>query len=98
MIEQERKREIKKALKEKERAENLASLPLPASDLYDLFVWLDREAAPACDNTLRQTIEFLQERNLNVDKVVSWLHENGGGCDCEVIYNIDDKFGELVGR
>lgn len=98
MIEQERKREIKKALKEKEQAERLASLPLSASELCELFAWLDREDAPPCDNTLCETVEFLQARKLDVDKVVAWLHEHGGGCDCEVIYNVDDKFGELVSQ
>jgi hypothetical protein len=98
MVEQERKRELKKALKEKERAEKLASLPLSANDLYDLFTWLDREDAPACDNTLRETIEFLQERKLDVDKVGAWLREHSGFCDCEVVYNVEDKFGELIGR
>jgi hypothetical protein len=37
-------------------------------------------------------------RPLKLDAAVAWLRENGGFCDCEVIYNVDEKFGALVGR
>ncbi len=28
---------------------------------------------------------------------VAWLAEYGGGCDCEVIANVEDRWGEVVG-
>ncbi|MGQ0637086.1 MAG: DUF2695 domain-containing protein [Planctomycetaceae bacterium] len=93
-----RKEALKKAWKEQEHQKLVASIPLPHEDLRDLFDHLGREGAPECDHTLRETIEFLQNRGLDVERVVPWLHEHGGYCDCEVIYNVDDKFGEIVGR
>jgi hypothetical protein len=60
--------------------------------LHDLFDWLDREDAPACDHTLRETVEFLRQRGLDVERVVSWLQEHGGFCDCEVLYNVEEQF------
>jgi hypothetical protein len=40
----------------------------------------------------------LKKRGLEVERIVPWLREYGGYCDCEVIYNVDDTFGEIVGR
>ena len=93
-----RKDELKKAWKEQERQKLIASIPMPHQDLRDLFDYLDRENPPVCDHTLRETIEFLNKRNLDVERIVPWLREHGGYCDCEVIFNVDDKFGEIVGR
>ncbi len=98
MSKEPRKEEFKKAWKEQERQKLIASIPMSHQDLRDLFSHLDRESAPQCDHTLRETIEFLQKRGLEVGRIVPWLREYGGYCDCEVIYNVDDKFGEIVGR
>jgi len=92
-----RKAELKKAWKEQERQKLIASIPISHKDLRDLFDHLDRGGVE-CDHTLRETTEFLQKRGLDVDRVVAWLREYGGYCDCEVIYNVDEKFGEIVGR
>ncbi|MDB6058289.1 MAG: hypothetical protein JWO95_2133 [Verrucomicrobiales bacterium] len=89
---------LKKAWKEQQREKLVASIPMPQADLRALFDFLDREGAPPCDHTLRETIEFLKQRQLDVDRIIPWLHEYGGYCDCEVIFNVDDKFGEIVGR
>ena len=93
-----RKEELKKAWKQQGQQKLVASIPMPHQDLRDLFDHLDRPNAPQCDHSLRETIEFLQKRGLDVDRIVPWLREYGGYCDCEVIYNVDDKFGEIVGR
>jgi hypothetical protein len=93
-----RKEELKKSWKEQERQKLIASIPMPYQDLRGLFDHLDREGAPECDHTLRDTVEFLQKHGLDVERIVSWLREHGGHCDCEVINNVDDTFGEIVGR
>jgi len=93
-----RKEALKKAWKEQERQKLIASMPIPQQDLRDLFNHLDRAGASRCDHTLRETIEFLQKRGLDIERIVPWLREHGGYCDCEVILNVEDKFGEIVGR
>jgi hypothetical protein len=93
-----RKEDLKKAWKEQERQKLIASIPMPQQDLRDLFDYLDRENPPPCDHTLRDTLEFLKKRGLDAERIVPWLREHGGYCDCEVIFNVDDKFGEIVGR
>jgi hypothetical protein len=93
-----RKDELKKAWKQQERQKLIDSIPMPQHDLRDLLDHLDRENQPPCDHTLRETVAFLQKRGHDVERVVVWLREYGGYCDCEVIWKVDDKFGEIVGR
>ena len=97
MSDNARKVELKNAWKEQERQKLIASIPISINDLRDLFDHLDRGNFK-CDHTLRETTSFLQKRGIDVESVIPWLHEYGGFCDCEVIYNVDEKFGEIVGR
>lgn len=94
----DRKKDLKAAWKQAEQQKLIDSIPIPQKDLRDLFDFLDRENAPACDHTLKETREFLTSRGHDPEKIIPWLQEYGGYCDCEVIYNVDDKFGEIVGR
>jgi hypothetical protein len=89
MSEDPHKEAFEKAWKEQDHQKLVASIPRPHQDLRDLFDHLDREDAPQCDHTLREPLEFLQKRGLDVDRVVPWLHEHGSYCDCEVIYNVE---------
>lgn len=92
-----RKEELKKALKEQEHQKLVASIPISHQDVRDLFDHLDQGGAE-CDHSLRETIAFLQQRGIDVERVVAWLREYGGYCDCEVIYNVEEKFRGIVGR
>jgi len=40
------------------------------------------------------TNEFLKDKNADIEKVIEFLRENGAGCDCEVIFNVEEKFEE----
>ena len=93
-----RKDELKKAWREQERQKLTDSIPMPPQDLRELFDHLDQESESGCDHTLRLTTEFLQKRELNIDRIVPWLHEHGGYCDCEVLANVEDKFEEIIER
>ena len=92
------KEALKKAWKEQAKQKLIASIPMTHQDLRDLFAHLDRDDAPTCDHTLKETLGFLQKRGLDEDRVVPWLHEHGGYCDCEVIANVGDEFEEIIGR
>ena len=94
----DRKRKLKDLWKKSEGEKLETSIPIPKPDLKALFDFLDRENPPACDHTLRETIQFLKGRGIDPQKVIPWLQEHGGYCDCEVIYNVEEKFGEMVGR
>ena len=83
---------MKDAWKDRQREEMEASIPIPKDDLKDLFDYLDRPNPPACDHTLKETIQFLGSRNLDWEKTVLWLRDHGGFCDCEVIHNVPERF------
>jgi hypothetical protein len=45
-----------------------------------------------CDHSLKATTEWLRTNGLDIDAVVTWLQNNGGFCDCEVVANARDHF------
>jgi hypothetical protein len=62
-----------------------AAPPLPADELAELFTVLEvlllrRE----CGGTLALCERWLGGGGYDVARVVSWLRDNGGYCDCEV--------------
>jgi hypothetical protein len=71
--------------------------PISYDDLKDLFEHLNRPDVPDCDNTLRESFEFLRDRGLPIESTMEWLNSNGAFCDCEVIYNVTNDWGDKVG-
>lgn len=91
-----RKDALKKAWRDQENQKLIASIPMSPEDLRELFDFLDRADVPPCDHTHRDTIQFLQKKKIDIDRVIPWLKEHGGYCDCEVLANVEDKFGPLI--
>jgi coproporphyrinogen III oxidase-like Fe-S oxidoreductase len=91
-----RKDALKKAWREQENQKLLASIPMPKEELKALFDHLDVSLAQSCDHTLRLTTAFLESKKLEVQRVVPWLREHCGYCDCEVLANVEDEFGDLI--
>ena len=59
----------------------------------ELFDYLDEHLGDGCDHNLTMTKEFLKDKGIeNIDKVMEWLNNNGGYCDCEVLMNVEEKF------
>lgn len=92
-----RKCELKAQIRAAEQQKLLALLPIDVETLKDLLSFLNKDPAPACDHTHRETIEFLKSRDIDPAKVIPWLKEHGGFCDCEVVYNVYDAVGDIVG-
>ena len=90
------KDEKRKALAEYKRRQKeafLASLPMSAELFRELFDYLDEKLSDEdCQDDLRLTTAFLEEQECDTEAVLEWLEENGGGCDCEVLGNIEEKF------
>lgn len=73
-------------------------MPIAKADLKKLFDFVDEQLeANGCDHTLKATRAFLAQRDLPQEAIVPWLVEEGGGCDCEVIANVEETWGEAVG-
>ena len=68
-------------------------------EIEDLFDYLDvRLKDESCIHNLRYTMQFLMERRLDMPKIMSWLNENGGYCDCEVLQNIEPNWFRAFGE
>lgn len=73
--------------------------PVSHADLRALFELLDVESGNGheCDHEFTLTRQFLAEHRLPEEDMLRWLGENGAGCDCEVIFNVEQQWGERVG-
>ena len=91
--EKENRKEILRQLKEKEKEDFNKSLPMDKGIFNELFVHLDEKLGDGCDNTLTMTVDFLKQKEIKtIDKVVEWLNDKGGYCDCEVLANVEEAF------
>ena len=70
-----------------ERNERLAGMPIRPELLHRLLEYLDANLE-SCDHTTTLAAKFLEGENLKRETVLSWLAENGGHCDCEVLANL----------
>lgn len=87
---------LKKAFKQQENETFIASLPMKVNSFNDLFEDLDVKLSDEpCNHTLANTEAFLHQQELPVQKVILWLNEHGGYCDCEVLANVEEKFENL---
>ena len=92
-IEKNERKSLKQMYKAKEQEQISAALPVSVDVLKDLFDWLDKTAEKqVCDNTLSQTLIFLEKNDLKKDELIDWLKERGGYCDCEVLANVAEHF------
>jgi hypothetical protein len=58
-----------------------------------LFDYLDiKIEQKGCASNHLFTIEYLQKYELEEEKILNWLRDNGGYCDCEVLLNVEEKF------
>lgn len=92
--EKARRKQIQKELQEKAQIEFEKSLPVSREVFQNLFDFLDEELEKkGCDDHFTLTKQFLKTNQIqNEDEVVNWLKKNGGFCDCEVLYNVEELF------
>ena len=91
------KRELKKQWQRQQQAAARAALPLPDDQMKVLFEYLDIELPKhGCDDTRRITEKWLKDHNVEEKKVLAWLDNNGGFCDCEVLANCEQVWEEAM--
>jgi hypothetical protein len=96
-MDKKERKEIRNKLAEKELAEFKNNLPVNESIFSALFDFLDIQLnKKSCNHTTILTRTFLDEKGVpNVTRVIDWLADNGGFCDCEVLANVEDLFDYL---
>jgi hypothetical protein len=90
--EKEKRKELLNRLKVVEKNKFLDFLPIDKQQFQDLFDFLDNELEEGCNLDFQITEKFLNSKNLPVSKILNWLKENGGYCDCELLFNVEEKF------
>ena len=92
-----RKKELLKNFKAKEKQSFQDSLPMDEEVFWELFDYLDErlEEQDGCDHSLSLTRAFLETKDVDVESILDWIVDNGGGCDCEVLYNVEERFEEF---
>ena len=97
--ERRRRAKIVEAIVAQDTAEAVERMPISFKDLGALFNHLDKVFGnEGCDHTLKITSAFLESRKLNTDKILPWLGEYGGFCDCEVLANVEDSWESEVDK
>lgn len=91
-----RKKELLKAYANEQKQSFKDSLPMDEELFWNLFDYVGEklEAKDGCDHTLTFTREFLETQKVDVEHVLEWIINEGGGCDCEVLYNVEERFEE----
>lgn len=93
--EKDRRNQIKRTIKQKERNELLEALPVSLPILQNCFEFLNTKLTElGCNDTLKFTLEFTDQNDLPQNELISWLKENGGYCDCEVLANVESKIND----
>lgn len=91
-----RKKELLKAYADEQRQFFKNSLPMDEELFWNLFDYVDEklERNDGCGHSLTFTREFLEAQKVDVESVLDWIINEGGGCDCEVLYNVEECFEE----
>ena len=88
------KKQLVKDFKERQAVAFEQSLPMPRERFGELFNYLDEALGTGeCGDDMRLTEAFLQKKQISrPEKVLAWLEEQGGYCDCEVLANVEERF------
>jgi len=86
-------RDRKKRWKQQQRKLSQQCFPISDFLLDSMFEVVGAKVEEGgCDHTLRFTESWIAENQQPTDKVLSWLREHGGDCDCEVLANAADHW------
>jgi len=87
------KKRLQAEYQRKQQEQFEQSLPMSKELFHQLFDFLDEKLGESdCDDDLQLTKEFLRSNGVSEETVLPWLLEHGGGCDCEVLNNIEECF------
>jgi hypothetical protein len=50
-----------------------------------------KETTWKCDGDHRRTTILLKKYDVDIDKSIKYFEENGGFCDCEILFNVDKR-------
>jgi len=91
----EHQKSLKAAWKARTRTQARQAFPLEDSLMKELFVAVAAAVENSgCDHSLAATERWLDSHKLPRHETIAWLEANGGYCDCEVVANAADHWGQ----
>ncbi len=95
MTRKEQNREKLKKWKKEQEISFLKTLPLPKRVFQKLMDFLDIElGANSCQHDYSLSNKFLFRFETKVEDHLDFFINHGGGCDCEILANMDELFEE----
>jgi hypothetical protein len=91
--EKDHRKLLRRVVEQRNRGAEESRMPISKAQLAELFDYLDGALAEGCDHSFRHTLDFLRTRGHEEAIVLPWLGEYGGYCDCEVLANVEDRWG-----
>lgn len=89
-VERARRRRLRDAYKNAERAARTALLPIDREQLTSLVEYVDTGlGVEGCDHTRRHAEQWSRDHWIDWSALCEGLDEFGGFCDCEVVANCD---------
>jgi hypothetical protein len=91
-VDDARRRELKRAFRERERTSARGEMILDRPQLEALLDHVDAQVRTnGCDDTLRFTRAWAATQQLDADELAHSLGQFGGYCDCEVVLNVEPE-------
>jgi hypothetical protein len=96
-VDKSAKKQMRRQWREQQRALARDAFPIAPAELKSLFDFLDAELPRrGCDHSRRLTESWIRQRGHDTQSVFTWLDNNGGFCDCEVLANCEQAFDEAM--
>lgn len=96
MARKEQNREKLKQWKREQELRFLKSLPLPKRVFQRLMNYLNVELGEnQCQHNYRLSNKFLIRYETKVEDHIQFFIDHGGGCDCEILANMDELFEKI---
>jgi hypothetical protein len=95
MDEKDNRKVLKNQYKQQQLEDFRQSLPMSVVLFRQLFDFLDENLDEETGTDLSFTQQFCIDKGIDFDVLRSWLIENGGGDDSEVLWNIEERFEKL---
>jgi len=97
--EKRRRAALVQAIVDEDTKRAIEEMPISLKELGSLFDFLDVELGEhGCDHSTKLTSNYLTKRNLNQELILSWLADSGGGCDCEVLANVEESWESEISK
>jgi len=88
-----------KAMAQDELNKAIEKMPISIKNLAVLFDHLDGVLGiEGCNHTAKNTMAFLEGQDLDIKKILPWLEEQGGYCDCEILANVEEKWEKQIAK